>query len=174
MVRPVLLSALCLGVGFAAEPPTVETEGPDVVAINDTDSFRFVASGGETDPPLELGPGPWIRTGGREFVWHIEVDEPTPGGMEDPHPLDGTVTTNGRFEVPQDKPGSFSVSVSLREEWLDASNPQTILFWPLAKGELPPNNPTPEGELDTPRPTPAPLMPAFPMVPPLAAVEDGK
>lgn len=174
MVCRLLLWAACVGTAFAAEAPNLEMEGPEVAAISDTESFNFNASGGETDPPDSLGDGPWVRTGRRQYIWRVEVTEPVPGETENPHPLDGTVTTSGAFSIPRDKPGSFSVTVSLQEEWQDISNPQFVIFWPMAKGQLPPSAAISDEGSTSPQPTPAPLMPAFPIVPPFATSTDRK
>jgi hypothetical protein len=175
MLRRFLLPAACLGVVFAEEAPEIDREGPEFVLISDTESTKFTASGGETDPPSELGDGPWIRTGRRKYIWHIDVTDPVPGEMENPHPLDGTITTSETFLVPCDKPGGYSISVALQEEWQDVSNPLTVLFWPLADGEAMPPLPLASQDPLAPQLPPAPqisvasFMPAFPIVPPFVA-----
>jgi len=160
MVRRLLLPLAWAVAALAEEPPTVETEGSDTVLVNETDFTKFVATGGRTDAPAGLGTAPWIRTGGRQYIWHLNVTEPVEGGLQNPHPLDGTVTACDTLMVPQDKAGSYTVSVSLQEEWQDSGNPQLTLFWPLPKGvSMPSLDPTPQAP-------PVPWCPALPLVPP--------
>lgn len=174
MVRRLILSAACVGVACAHDAPNLEREGDQYVLVGEEEPTRFVASGGGTDPPDLPGTGPWILTGRRQYIWHINVTEPVDGGLQNPHPLDGTISESDTLEVPCDKAGSYEVSVALQEEWQDTSHPQTILFWPLRDDELQPDVPEAEEEFATPKPAPPPMMPAFPLVPPLAAMEERK
>jgi hypothetical protein len=135
-IRALLFPAgLIAATAWADEAPLLKNEGAEVVAVNDSESSKFTASGGYTDPPpATLGTPPWVRTGRRQYLWNLVITEPVAGELEGTHPQDGTVTSTGVLYVPQDKAGSFSVSVSLQEEWEDSGNPRISLFWPLFKG----------------------------------------
>jgi len=174
MVRRLILSAACVGVACAHDAPNLEREGDEYVLVGQEEPTRSVAHGGGTDPPDLPNTGPWILTGRRQYIWRINVTEPVEGGLQNPHPLDGTVSESDTLEVPCDKAGCYEVTVSLQEEWQDTSHPQTILFWPLRDDELLPEVPQTEGEFAAQKPAPPPIMPAFPLVPPLVAAEERK
>ncbi len=111
--------------------PILKLSEPGVSLVSETEPLKATVTGGSTNPPpVFLGTPPWFRTGERQFTWHFVVTEPVEGGMGPMHPLDGLVTTANTLDIPMDQPGSFTLWVTMQEEWQDSSDPPNYLFWP--------------------------------------------
>lgn len=121
----------------AEESPELEAHQREVSLVGDGVSL-FTAWGGSTDaPPDDMGCPPWVKTGNRRYIWHVEGTEICEGGRIPTDPDDGAVTTEEMLIVSDSVPGSISISVSLQEEWRDSGeNPRTI-YWPEAPEPTP-------------------------------------
>ncbi|CAN5524111.1 hypothetical protein BH09VER1_BH09VER1_50580 [soil metagenome] len=129
MKRILLLSLWGSCLLRAATPPEVHSDHPDCVEWDE--SVTYTASGGSTDaPPDDFGKPPWHRTGNRQYIWNITPKEPGSDGVMPKVEDDGKITKGTLVFDPQ-IPGSWSISVTLQEEWEDSNEAEPLtVYWP--------------------------------------------